>query len=463
MTFISPSNTGQTMPFSAPRSATPGGPATSQDPANPGSAGSQAAHGVVVALSPQAQAMQAGAPDGLPSRTPRTLGLQPRARIELQLETRSGARIQLSLLYPQQAQAHGLQPETRVLSGSLNAAEQQALAALAQGWERTVQGLTQTNPRIDLEGLSQLGGAQITSLDLRAAVFDANGQSTLQLRYQQDRNTRSIHVDAASGKIDMAINMDTVLRNPLLSGTQAQKDKFVDYYMDRMETAARKGHAAPALTQLFRATFGAMTRTYASADSNQPATQAMDARTLNARYAPFASRTTTPPSPQGGSAEDPALLSGLADFDARLRSSAHFTNAQGMQGTDTFAYRLQQSTELGGDLALPNGAQNASSFIASSGHSFSTSFSTSFTTSISTLAQAPHSPTYDYSPGVALRRRTLADLEPLFEALDALRNHGKETQATSAQKQASTSIHAQWQRKDWVLDLGPSPAGWVSL
>jgi hypothetical protein len=140
----------------------------------------------------------------------------------------------------------------------------------------------------------------------------------------------------------------------------------------------------------------------------------------------------------------------LADFDATLRTSSHFTNAQGMRQTDTFAYRLQQSTELGGDLALPNGAQNTSAFTASGSNSFSTSHATFFTS----LAQSPHSPTYDYSPGVALRRRTLADLEPLFEALDALRNHGEGTQATSAQKHASNSVHAQWQRKDWVLDLG---------
>lgn len=182
----------------------------------------------------------------------------------MQIQTKSGARVELSLVNQLTSGApQGLAVEATVLGSVLTAQDQQALAAMAEGWEQAIAGLTQMPPRINLEALSQAGGAQIASLKLSAQAWDDNGKITLDVQYVQDANSRTIDMHRADGRVHIAI--DT--RQPALWGTSAQKDKVVAHYLKGLDSAARKGHADSALTELFGATFTAMSRIYGARES----------------------------------------------------------------------------------------------------------------------------------------------------------------------------------------------------
>ncbi|WP_152528817.1 hypothetical protein [Rhodoferax saidenbachensis] len=265
---------------------------------------------------------------------------QPSASLELRIKTQSGATVTLRIVDQQDARtgATGISAEIQV-DGTLSAAEQKAVQALAGGFERAVQSLVGDETQVGLAKLTQFDSTLITRLDLQAKVY---GRDDYGVRYQKlgvsfraDTSTREIKIARPDGEVAMSID----LRQPAFWGSAAQKAKAVDKYLARMDQAATRGRADRDLVQMFKSTFASLTASYGAQESNSLATR------------------------EGALSEDDASwLTGLADFKAQLTATPRISNPRKRQEVDRFQYTVDQTTRATGSAATArtvDQAQNA--------------------------------------------------------------------------------------------------------
>jgi hypothetical protein len=262
----------------------------------------------------------------------------PSARVELTVQTQSGASVRLVIVDQGEGGVIGTGISVElVVDGKLSEAESSALKSLASGFEKAIQGLAGDATQIDLEGLSQFDSHVISKLTLQANIY---GRDALGIRYEKlaasftaDANTREIQLKRPDGEV----KMKTDLRQPVLWGSSEQKAYAVEQYLQHMDQAAQRGHASTDLVGMFKSTFKAMNTSYGSQEANPKASAATAIGPVN-----LAEEVTA------WSDEDKSLLTGLADFDATLTATPRASNPHKPMEKDRFQYSVNQSTVISG-------------------------------------------------------------------------------------------------------------------
>jgi hypothetical protein len=262
----------------------------------------------------------------------------PSARVELNIQTKSGASVRLAIVDQSESSVTGTGISVEVIvDGELSPAEKAALKSLANGFEKAVQGLAGDATQTDLEGLSKFDSNVISKLELKATIY---GRDALGMRYEKlaasfkaDVNTRAIQLKRPDGEVKMT----TDLRQPAQWGSSEQKAYAVGQYLKHMDQAAQRGHASRDLVDMFKSTFMAMNASYGSQEAGLKVNDA---------------NATGPVNLNGDAAtwseEDKSLLTGLADFDATLSATPRASNPRKTMEQDTFQYSINQSTTISG-------------------------------------------------------------------------------------------------------------------
>lgn len=264
----------------------------------------------------------------------------PSSRVELSVQTRSGARVRLTLVDKNPGEndprGSGLSVEIAV-DGELTQADKAALKSLASGFEKAIQGLADDTTQIDLQGLSDFDQQVISTLELKTQVHgrDARGirYEKLAANFKADANSREIQLKRPDG----TVKMKTDLRQPVLWGSQEQKAYALHQYLQRMDQAAQRGHANRELVDLFKSTFMAVNASHGSQAATPPVNPIKADCAANLASDATAWRE-----------EDTSVLTGLADFDASVTATPKASNPRNVLEKDTFQYSIHQSTVISG-------------------------------------------------------------------------------------------------------------------
>jgi len=237
--------------------------------------------------------------------------------VTLNLTSASGATVTLGLY----SSAAGLAVDADVQGGELTSDELKGLAALAEGFQSALNGLTQTPPRLQLGALVKLDPSLFTGLQLNAKLDTVSGeQQTFDL--QLDEHSRSLKLQGPSGEVKM--NLDT--QGGALLGSQSQRQAAVANYLTQFDAAQKRGNGDAQLMALFKDAFSQLN----SVDDASPRPATHD--TVQNKV----SRT---------------LLSGLADFDASISQTEQTINPRRPEEVDHFDYVASQSTTRKGSSA----------------------------------------------------------------------------------------------------------------
>lgn len=263
---------------------------------------------------------------------------RPSASADLTIKTQSGATVRITIADQREQSATGSGIAVQIeVEGDLTPQEKEALQSLAKGFDQAIQGLTGEPPALDLEGLAKFDSKLLTKVELKVDLYgvDENGSRILKLgtHFQADASTREIEIKTPKG----TVAMKTDLQKPALWGTADQKAYAVQQYLSRIDKAAERGHGDQELVDLFKSSFAAMNGSYGSAGvagskglgAAQPVDLARDAGAF--------------------SEEDQSLLTGLADFNASITATRRASNPRRTKEVDTFAYTLNQSTQISGN------------------------------------------------------------------------------------------------------------------
>lgn len=243
-------------------------------------------------------------------------------RFTLSVVTAGGTKVDLALA----SRDDGLIVQLSA-DAALRDDERQALAALADGFQAAIDGMTQEPPRLRLGELAGLGGGLLQSVDLQAMVtLPTTPPATQTLAFHADAGQRSVQADGPSGKLDMRV--DTSMVDSL--GTRQQQSAAIDSYLKQVDQAAARGHGDAQLTTLFKDAFSDLSRTASRDGPAAPGT------TSSGKTWPLAK-------------EEHAVLTGLADFSASMTQAPQWNNPVRTNEVTAFQYELSQRTERGGD------------------------------------------------------------------------------------------------------------------
>lgn len=254
----------------------------------------------------------------------------PTERVELRIKTQSGTTVTLTIVDQSEAGLNGTGISTEIqVDGNLTAAERKALAAMADGFEKAVQGLAAGEPQVDLTDWAKFDGGVIASMELKTNIY---GRDEHGLRYEKlgaqftaDANTRDIRLNSKQGEIRMSVD----LHQPALWGNDAKKSKAVRQYLNGIDQAAKRGNADESLVKMFKSTFVSLNATYGAQSADR------DLQGL-------ATDSTA------WDDEDKSWLTGLADFKTTLTATPQASNPRHSLELDRFSYTLSQSTTITG-------------------------------------------------------------------------------------------------------------------
>lgn len=233
--------------------------------------------------------------------------------IALTVTTRSGATVNIKL----GSNGDRLSVQMSVKDGQLTDAERDALGKLSESFQKSIDGLTQTPPRLDLSGLTQYDATALSSVRLQANLSLGNNQ-TQTLDFQADDKHRSVTAAGPAGTVDLSVDMTKAVT----FGTPAQQAKAVSKYLQQFDDARTRGQGDASLMSMFKDAFSA----------------------LHSQY----NTTTTQQSRFTLSNGDRGLLTGLADFSASVTQTPQSVNPKRSDEVDAFAYQVSQTTQLQG-------------------------------------------------------------------------------------------------------------------
>jgi hypothetical protein len=239
-------------------------------------------------------------------------------RFALSVTTASGAQVTVRIASSGTGggDVSGLSLEFSVTKGTLTDAEREQLGKLGDAFQKAINGLAKQPPVVDFGALTGFDTSVLSSVDL-SATLNANGASPQTFAFHADATQRSMHVDGASGKFD--VNVD--LKNLQAIGSPKAQKAALDAWLDRFDAAKTRGNGDAALMDMFKAAFSG----------------------LNANYPPA---TTLPRIAL--SHADRSVLSGLADFSASISQTQASPNPMRPSEVDGFDYQISQSTQIGG-------------------------------------------------------------------------------------------------------------------
>jgi hypothetical protein len=254
-------------------------------------------------------------------------------QFSLTISTASGARVSLRL----GSSDDGLSARFDVTKGALTDAERSELGKLAGAFQSAVDGLAKQPPVVDFGALSGFDTGVLTSVDM-SATLGANGKASQSISFHADATQRSMHVDGATGKFDVTVDLTNL---QAIGSAKAQADAL-DAWLTRFDTAQTRGNGDASLMAMFKGAFTGL-------NSHYPSAPALPRIALNAA--------------------DRSVLSGLADFNASIVQTPKAPNPLRPNETDTFSYRISQQTKIDGkDLLNRTVQQDTQATLSASYH-----------------------------------------------------------------------------------------------
>lgn len=246
--------------------------------------------------------------------------------VAFDIVTQTGVKVSISLAH----QEDGMVAQITTTGGELTEAETTAITGLADAFQKTLDGLSNSTPNVDLEGLTKFNTQVLKSVDLATDI--RQGSDSLQsLSYHADSTQRS--VDYKDG--NSSFQLDTDLSHPERLGTVGQQDRALAAYAKQLDDAKSRGHGDNTLINAFKETFRALNSNYGS--NELQANQSKANQSIMLMSEDDKSR---------------GYLSGLADFKASFQQADISSNPYKKEEKDTFSYSFSQtsnSTNLGDD------------------------------------------------------------------------------------------------------------------
>lgn len=239
----------------------------------------------------------------------------------LTITTRSGVKVELSL----DASDSSIAVEAKS-DGTLTEAERKALGELSTAFQKTIDGLTQDPPRIDLAGLTQFDHSALSSVDLKAQV-KLLSNDTQSLQFHADSTKRTLSFNGPAGSANIGVD----LSQPASWGSKEQQAKALGKYLQQVDQAGGRGQGDAIMIGMFKDAFTDM-----NSDYGTPA-------------------TTTAARGIALTAQDRAFTTGLADFTASFTQTEVASNPARASEKDSFEYQVSQKTSISGTSQLDRG------------------------------------------------------------------------------------------------------------
>lgn len=269
-----------------------------------------APHAAGVAVVDRTSALDTQALNGAPDET---------AKVSLKIQTRSGQTVALKIAVSDHEGRSSLQVEIGS-SGPLSSTELEALAQLAEGLDKVLDGLGQSDAlKLDLAKLMDYDSSALSSVDLTVTnPKPSQALSTFALHLGVDRKTLALAGEAG----EIALNLD--MNTPVGRVNAQQRQSAVQQHLQQFDAAAQRSHADATLVALFK---NAFTQLHA-----QPPSQAASRAEV---LSPALERQVQP------------LLSGLVDFEGSFSGDFERTNPSGaVTEVGRADYQLSQKTRV---------------------------------------------------------------------------------------------------------------------
>jgi len=259
-------------------------------------------------------------------------------QFSLSIKTAGGALVNITL--GSSNDALGVQIE--VTNGNLSEAERTALAKLSDAFQKTIDGLTQQPPRLDVAGLTKFDSSVLSSVDLHAKLSSAQT-----LDFHADSKQRSVKSTGIAGTVNISVDMS----KQALLGTATQQQQALNQYLKQIDSAKGRGNGNEALMDMFRDAFSALNSNYGEAAATPK------------NSAPAAVHFSL-------NGTDKNMLTGLADFNASVTQTPDNTiNPLRPDEVDAFSYQISQNTSITGNSTLDRGiSQKQQSHLVASYH-----------------------------------------------------------------------------------------------
>jgi len=207
----------------------------------------------------------------------------------LTLKMASGATVTLSLA----GGSRGLAVQADVSGGKLNSEELNALGALSDSFQNTIDGLSSVPPSLKLGDLAKLDPNMFSSVDLSSSLkLDKDTIQTFS--FHADSQSKSVSLVGPNGNI--ALTVDT--KNSAILGNSEQQAKALSAYLAQFDDARKRGEGDENLMSLFKSAFTDLNGNNSAVTAAGAAPQRLNAITL--------------------SDVDHGMLTGLADFSASI-------------------------------------------------------------------------------------------------------------------------------------------------
>lgn len=241
-------------------------------------------------------------------------------QIALTITTRSGVKVELKL----DAGENSIAVEAHA-DGELTEVERKALGKLSEAFQKSIDGLTEDPPRVDLEGLTQFDSNVLSSVDLKGEI-KINPKETQRLEFHADARQRTVSFAGPAGSAKIGVD----LRQPASWGSKEQQAKALNNYLKQVDEAGMRGQGNATMIKMFKDAFTGMNADYGTPPAAAPNSIAL-------------------------TKQDRALTTGLADFNASFSQAEVSSNPARVTEKDTFAYELSQKTTITGHSQLDRG------------------------------------------------------------------------------------------------------------
>lgn len=233
----------------------------------------------------------------------------------LTLKMASGATVTLSLA----GGSRGLAVQADVSGGKLSSEELNALGALSDSFQNTIDGLSSVPPSLKLGDLAKLDPNMFSSVDLSSSL-KLDKDTTQTFSFHADSQSKSVSLVGPNGNI--ALTVDT--KNSAILGNSEQQAKALSAYLDQFDDARKRGEGDENLMSLFKSAFTDLNGNNSAVTAAGAAPQRLNAITL--------------------SDVDHGMLTGLADFSASISQTQARPNPMQPSEVDKFTYNVSQSS-----------------------------------------------------------------------------------------------------------------------
>ncbi|WP_039057424.1 hypothetical protein [Enterobacter sp. Bisph1] len=234
--------------------------------------------------------------------------------VTLSVVTKSGSTVNLTMTQ----QDDGLAVEMKTEGEALSDDDAAAVASLGDALSKTLNGLGQMPPKLDIGGLTNFDNKLLQSVDLKTDV--RNGEDSLQsLNFHADDKERAIAYQDG----DFSLKMSSDLSKPGLAGSHAQQQQALKAYDDKFDKARLAGNGDRGQMETMKSVFRAL-------NSTSDAESASALRGQNLML----------------SANGVSQLSGLNDFSLSFTQAEKSPNPAHENEKDRFSYAASQSSEV---------------------------------------------------------------------------------------------------------------------